>query len=212
MGFAEDLESRKTANLFSLVVLASTSPRRAELLHAAGISFRVQAADVRELESHALPPRDLCLANADLKAQAVATRHPTAVVIGADTVVALPEETLGKPSDRSEARTMLEKLAGRTHEVLTGVCILHQELGKACRFVEVTRVTFRPASEIDFDAYLDRVDPLDKAGAYAAQEDHDALIESMDGSLSNVIGLPVERLREVLQNQFEPSLHATHLE
>ena len=180
------------------LVLASSSPRRIELMQAAGIRFQVHPARVRELDSKALPPRDLCLANAELKSRHVASVIPDSLVVGADTVVALPEETLGKPSDLEEARIMLLKLSGRIHEVLTGVCILHKNQGTICRFLEATRVKFRSAEDIDFDSYLARVNPLDKAGAYAAQDDEGALIESIEGSLSNVIGLPIERLLEVL--------------
>lgn len=101
---------------------------------------------------------------------------------------------------------MLEQMAGRVHEVLTGVCIVHRHADRMCRFVESTRVKFRPREEIDLDAYLASMNPLDKAGAYAAQEDEGRLIETLEGSMSNVIGLPVERLHEALREHFPEAL------
>jgi septum formation protein len=182
------------------LVLASSSPRRADLLASAGITFEVCAPQVHEHIEGSLPPRDLCLANARLKARAVAAQHPDRHVLAADTVVTLDNATLGKPPSRETARRMLELLAGKTHEVLTGVRL--ESGNHAVEFIESTKVCFRPANAIDFDAYLARINPLDKAGAYAAQEDDGALIESIEGSFSNVVGLPVERLIETLHTHF----------
>lgn len=124
------------------------------------------------------------------------------MVLGADTVVALANQTLGKPRDLVEARAMLESLCGRVHEVLTGVCLWHRSGEKMCRFVESTRVKFRPLDAVNLDAYLAQVHTLDKAGAYAAQEDEGRLIECLEGSLSNVIGLPIERVLATLDEHF----------
>lgn len=186
------------------IILASTSPRRSDLLTEAGIPFEVRPAYIEELSDPELTARELCLINAESKALEVASRFPAHVVLGADTVVALDNHTFGKPRDFAEARSMLESLSGRVHEVLTGVCLLHRDTNKLCRFVESTRVKFRPRDEIDFDAYLASVNPLDKAGAYAAQEDNGRLIEQLEGLLSNVIGLPVERIVSVLREHFPP--------
>lgn len=123
-------------------------------------------------------------------------------MLGADTVVSLDNRTFGKPADLAEARAMLETFCGRIHEVLTGVCLVHRDGEKMVRFVEATRVKFRPLEEVDLDAYLASMNPLDKAGAYAAQEDEGRLIEHLEGSMSNVVGLPVERLLENLREHF----------
>ena len=180
------------------LILASRSPRRAELLRRAGFEFIVHDPGIDEIED--APPHELCLINAQRKARAVADRHAGATVLAADTVVALPGRVFGKPADLSEALEMLRALAGCTHEVLTGVCIVG--IPESRSFVESTHVTFHPDHQIDFDAYLARVNPLDKAGAYAAQEDNGALIASIHGGIENVIGLPVPRVVETLANPF----------
>ena len=151
------------------------------------MSFQVEAARIEELSDPALTARELCLINAESKAFEVAARFPGRVVLGADTVVSLDNRTFGKPRDLVEARAMLETLSGRIHEVLTGVCLIHRAGEKMCRFVE---------------AYLQSIHPLDKAGAYAAQEDEGRLIERLEGSMSNVIGLPVEQVLAALSEHF----------
>lgn len=186
----------------ALITLASTSPRRSELLAQAGIAFEVRPAYIEELADPELSARELCLINAESKALEVASRFPDRIVLGADTVVSLDGRTFGKPADLTEARTMLETLCGRIHEVLTGVCLVHRDGEKMVRFLESTRVKFRPLAEVDLTAYLASMNPLDKAGAYAAQEDEGRLIEHLEGSMSNVVGLPVERLRENLREHF----------
>lgn len=195
-------QATTTTGIDPLLVLASTSPRRSDLLLAAGINFQVEAARIEELADPALTARELSLVNAESKALEVAARFPNRVVLGADTVVALDNRTYGKPRDLTEARTMLETLCGRIHEVLTAVSLVHRDGEKMVRFVESTRVKFRPAAEVDLDAYLQSIHPLDKAGAYAAQEDKGRLIEHLEGSMSNVIGLPVERVRSALDEHF----------
>ena len=176
-------------------ILASASPRRRELLAAAGFDFRVVVADVEEIEDIE-DPATLVRTNALLKARAVAASHPDALVLGADTTVALDGKIYGKPADLAEARAMLLALAGRTHEVVTGVALIHG--GREHVFHETSRVTFR--RDIDPTAYFSRVNPLDKAGAYAAQEHADEIIERIEGCRDNVIGLPVKRLVEELKN------------
>ena len=159
----------------------------------------VEASQTEELTDPALSARELCLLNAESKALDVAVRHRDRLVLGADTVVTLEGRTFGKPETIAAARTMLETLCGKTHEVLTGVCLIHLGADRMSRFVESTRVRFRPRSEVDLEAYLATVHTLDKAGAYAAQEDEGRLIECLEGSRSNVIGLPVERVLAVLK-------------
>ena len=184
------------------LLLASASERRRELLRRAGVEFQTEIAQVQELTGAGMPARKLCLLNAQLKATEVAARFPDRIVLGADTIVSFDGRIFGKPRDAAEGRAMLEELCGRIHEVLTGVCLVHRSQGKLCRFTDSTRVKFRARREVDLDAYLRSIYPLDKAGAYAAQEDHGRLIECVEGSMSNVIGLPVERVILALRERF----------
>lgn len=183
------------------LVLASASPRRRDLLAAAGFEVVVRPAGVEELTG-GLSARDLVLANAELKALAVVANAQGDLVLGADTVVVLDGEILGKPRNLSHAAEMLGRLGGRTHEVLTGVCMLRGGAITRCSFVESTRVAFRPLDDSTIKAYLADINPLDKAGSYAAQEDRGRLIEQIEGSMENVIGLPVARVMATIENHF----------
>ncbi len=180
------------------VVLASTSPRRRELLRHVVESFDVADSGATELHGALLPPRALCEANARIKAMAVARDRPQALVIGADTLVFLDDQPLGKPADLDEARSMLRRLSGRVHAVITGVCLVHREAARMTCFAEATHVRFKAFGDDVIDAYLRAVPVLDKAGSYAIQTHGDWLVEQVEGSLTNVIGLPVERLGDVL--------------
>jgi len=184
------------------VVLASASPRRRDLLEAAGFEVIVRPSGVEEL-SEGLAPRALVIANAEMKALELAATTFGDVVIGADTVVVLDGRILGKPRDLEDATRMLRLLAGRTHEVLTGVSMLRGETVVRCSFVESTLVAFRPFDEFMIADYLKDINPLDKAGSYAAQDDRGRLIERIEGSMDNVIGLPVARVIEALRLHFE---------
>ena len=186
------------------IVLASASPRRKHLLETAGFEVIVRAADVEEI-TEGMPARALVSSNAELKALTVASGIAGDLVLGADTVVVLDGEILGKPRDRSHAEEMLERLGGRVHEVLTGVCMLRGGSAARCTFVESTRVSFRPLDREAIRSYLADIDPLDKAGSYAAQEDEGRLIERIEGSLDNVIGLPVTRVMEAIGIHFSES-------
>jgi septum formation protein len=183
------------------IVLASASPRRRDLLQAAGFDVVIRPSDADEL-TDGLAPRDLVIANARRKTLPVAASLRGDLVLGADTVVVLDGEILGKPRDRSHAAEMLGRLSGRVHEVLTGVCLVRGGSNKVCLFVESTRVSFRSLDEATISSYLAEIDPLDKAGSYAAQEDQGRLIERIEGSLENVIGLPVARVIEALRQHF----------
>lgn len=183
------------------VVLASASPRRKDLLEAAGFEVIVRPSAITE-HSCGMSARDLVIANATLKALEISSRHQGDLVIGADTVVVLGEEILGKPTDREHARVMLGRLSGNIHEVLTGVCMIRGGTTSYCSFVESTRVKFRTLDEASIAAYLQEIDPLDKAGAYAAQEDRGRLIERIEGSLDNVIGLPMAAVIEMMERHF----------
>jgi len=180
------------------LILASSSPRRAELLRELGLRFRVLPSDAAEAHNEQLTARELCQLNAYRKARAVAKRIPDALVLGADTLVYLGTRVLGKPADLPEAEQMLEGLQGRTHEVVTGVCLIHLRHFRQKMFVETTEVTFRPLDAKQIRYYLGAVNPLDKAGAYAIQEKGELLVERIAGSFSNVVGLPIERLKSEL--------------
>ncbi|MBV8813860.1 MAG: septum formation protein Maf [Verrucomicrobia bacterium] len=183
------------------LILASASPRRADLLSSAGYRFSVVQAHTAELMADFLSPRELTLFNARRKAFAVAQRHPESVVMAADTIVALGPKILGKPKDFLEARSFLEQLSGRSHVVVSGVAIVLHAESRAVYEVAHSEVRFRKLTTTDIEHYLARSDPLDKAGGYAAQTDS-SIIESVAGSFTNVVGLPMEVVAECL-NQFE---------
>jgi septum formation protein len=176
------------------LVLASTSPRRIELLADLGYPFRIVSPGCEESVSGHFTSRELSLLNAKRKSHAVAVFEPVSVVIGADTVVSIDGHTLGKPADLDEARAMLRLLNGRTHQVFTSVWITRLHPLHMVAFTEVSQVTFRQLTTQSIDTYLGKINPLDKAGAYAAQEYREDIIETIEGSLDNVIGLPVESL------------------
>lgn len=176
------------------VILASASPRRSALLREAGPAF----ASIRIMTPHVEEGADP-LENAMLKAEACARENPQAIVIGADTVIRFEGETIGKPADLDDAKRILAKLSGRTHDVVTGVCVRCLEADILVRFEDATHVTFRTLTPETIDAYVKAVNVLDKAGAYAIQEHGEDIIEKIDGSLTNVIGLPVERLKETVE-------------
>jgi len=183
---------------FPPLVLASTSPRRADLLRAAGFSFRVVAPEATESIHRHYSPRELVLLNAMRKCRCVARRFPGSLVVGADTVVAIDGMPIGKPPDLAAAHRMLSMLAGREHEVVSGVVLMHLQQSRRVSFIEISRVRMRPMAPEAIERYHARIAPLDKAGAYAAQDEKDEAVAQIEGSRTNVIGLPMERLVEVL--------------
>lgn len=179
------------------LVLASSSPRRRALLADHGYVFEVVAPEgVEEIAPAHLSPGETVLANARAKARAVAARRREALVIGVDTEVFFEGRVLGKPADMPGAVAMLSRLNGRTHEVYSGVWLAGPTGERG--FIEVTRVHFHRRTEAEMRRYLARIGPLDKAGAYAAQDDHGEMIARVEGSYSNVTGLPMEALAEAL--------------
>lgn len=181
------------------LVLASASPRRAELLRQLGWQFQVVPSTVPEIHHEQLTAQEVCRINAYRKARAVAKRFPDLLVLGADTLVYLDSTLFGKPACLEDAYQMLEQLQGRTHRVVTAICLLHLREHRQRMFAEDTAVTFRPLDAVKIRRYLTRVNPLDKAGAYAIQEEGELLVEKIEGSYTNVVGLPVERLRSELE-------------
>lgn len=181
------------------LILASGSPRRSELLRQLGMEFRVVTSDAPEVHYGELTAREIAQVNAYRKARAVAKKYPDSLVLGADTLVYLDTILMGKPGSLEHAYEMLEQLQGKTHEVVTAVCLLNLRNHRQRTFTEITNVTFRPLDAVAIRRYLTMVDPLDKAGAYAIQEQGDLIVEKIAGSYTNVVGLPVERLQAELQ-------------
>ncbi len=181
-----------------MLILASASPRRRQLLTEHGYDFIVEPAEVTEVVPAHLTVKEIVLWNARLKANAVARAHPDAVVLGVDTLVSCAGIIFGKPSDMPEAEAMLTCLNGRDHEVFTGFCLVQHLPARESVSVVVTRVHFRNLTADARRAYLARIGPLDKAGAYAAQDDNGEMISRVEGSFSNVIGLPMEALGKAL--------------
>jgi septum formation protein len=181
------------------LILASVSPRRSELLRQLGLEFRVVPSEAPETDNRQLSPFELVQMNAHRKARPVALQFPNALVLGADTVVCLGSTILGKPAHLEDAFRMLKQLQGHTHQVVTGVCLMHRKRRRTCIFAVSTQVAFRPLTAAQIRGYCQVVNPLDKAGAYAIQEAGNLIIDHIDGSFSNVVGLPTERLQEELQ-------------
>jgi septum formation protein len=182
------------------LILASASPRRRELLRAAGIRFRVVPS--RAAESEPFPgedPRRYARRAALDKGHEVSVRFPGAWILSADTIVAFDDRILGKPSGRRQAARMLSLLAGREHRVHTAVCLLREDRGFRAEAVCTTRVRFRPLSAAEIEGYLRTGESDDKAGAYAAQGAGASLIDRISGSFSNVVGLPMARTLGMLR-------------
>jgi septum formation protein len=186
----------------SRVILASASPRRRQLLLLVGIDHEVRPADVDE----SLLPGETPVAHAErlarAKAHAVAEREPGAVVIAADTIVVVDGEVLGKPLDARGARTMLRRLSGRTHTVLTAIAVARAARTESA--VESVDVTFRPLSDDEIDAYIATGEPMDKAGAYGIQGYGATIVERVDGDYFSVMGLGLRRLVDLLERVGAP--------
>jgi len=180
------------------LILASASPRRRELLQGMGLEFVVVPGKTEEVQPEHLTPHETAQINAYRKARVVAKKHPDALVLGADTIVCIGPELFGKPRDEADARRMLAALVGQTHQVVTGVCLIELRHHRQKAFAVGTQVTFRSLNGAAIVDYLSKINPLDKAGAYAIQQHGDQIVEKIDGSFNNVVGLPTERLAEEL--------------
>lgn len=179
------------------LILASTSPRRAELLQAAAISFSAVPVNVDERMGDEESAEEAVARLAAAKAEEAAADHPNEVILAADTLVVIDGVPLGKPADPEDAARMLRLLAGRTHEVVTGVCVRFQ--GRQLSHVETTQVRMSRLNEEEIAWYVASGETGDKAGAYAVQGLASRFIVSIDGSYSNVVGLPVSRVYELLK-------------
>ncbi|MGH7976878.1 MAG: Maf family protein [Limisphaerales bacterium] len=182
------------------LILASASPRRAELLRQMKLKFEIVPGDAPEVFDDYLSPLEICRLNAHRKARAVAKKNPDALVLGADTLVFLDDKIFGKPRDFDEAEKMLGQLQGRTHQVVTGVSLIQLRAHRERGFAVSTDVSFHPLDEKQIRDYLAKINPLDKAGAYAIQEHGDKIVSEISGSYSNVVGLPLEQLEDELKS------------
>ncbi len=179
------------------LILASKSPRRKELLGYITENFTVRVSDAEEVCDPSLSPEETVIRLAEIKGEAVKNSCPGDTVISSDTVVVLGKAVLGKPHSSEEAFLMLRSLSGKTHEVFTGVCILHGN--KKISFAEKTEVTFCELSDEEINAYIATGLPFDKAGGYGIQGRGSVMISSINGDYYNVMGLPVARLNKVLK-------------
>lgn len=176
------------------MILASSSPRRRELLASLGLQFQVVPAEIGEVPSPCEAAKDFAVRVAEKKALVVGTRSPDAWVIGADTIVVVEGEILGKPLDREDAKRMLQLLSDREHLVLTGYVLLKTAAGKKLKGVEETRVKINTLEEREIEWYINTGEPFDKAGAYAIQGKGAFMVEWIRGSYTNVVGLPLCQL------------------
>ena len=181
------------------VILASASPRRKELLSGMGVEFTVIPAEVEEISSGSgYSAAEVARLNACLKARAVSVLYPGSLVIGSDTVVECDGRIFGKPGTPAEAAAMLQSLSGKAHNVISGVSLQYGKIGLEYSFAESSQVVFKELTVGGIKEYMRLVNVMDKAGAYAIQEHSELVLDRLDGSLSNVIGLPVERLSREL--------------
>ena len=184
------------------LILASQSPRRRELLEEGGFTFKVVVSSVKEILDNSLTPRDNALKLAKEKALSVATKVvPTkvhAVILAADTIVVLDNEIIGKPKDEEDAIAILTKLSKKIHEVITAFTVYDAKTKKGISKAVSTHVKFKKISGEQIKDYVQKFKPFDKAGAYAIQESEDTFIEKIEGSFTNVMGLPLHEVTEIL--------------
>ncbi len=181
------------------LILASASPRRAEILTAMGVKFEAAASQVAETPTEGFPPEDQAIAHARAKAAAVAAKYNSGTIIGADTIVALGDEMLGKPISPDEATDMLKKLRGKTHRVVTAVAVTDAATGETLTDFRTSQVTMRHYTDQEIDDYVKSGSPLDKAGAYGIQDKGFNPVAKIKGCYSNVVGLPACLMLELLQ-------------
>ncbi len=183
------------------LILASQSPRRRYLLEQAGIEFSVIPSSFDESSIRLSSPDSYVQQLAESKAREISEKYPASWVIGADTIVLIDGTILGKPGSKSEARAMLQRLSGKIHQVLTGYCICCQSAGRSFSDTVKTEVQFKKLSKQEIDWYLKSGEPFDKAGAYAIQGIGTFLVRRINGSYTNVVGLPVCEVVEYLINE-----------
>ncbi|OGC78268.1 MAG: septum formation protein Maf [candidate division Zixibacteria bacterium RBG_16_40_9] len=181
------------------LILASNSPRRAEILNLAKVPFQIKTPDYREEVLNSEKPEILVQKNSLKKAESISAEIQSGIILGADTVVVLEQEILGKPKDEEEAFLMLKKLNGKWHQVYTGVALLNKNNSRQITGYEVTKVKFNSLTESQIQEYIATGDPLDKAGAYGIQESAaGGLVEKIEGNFDNVMGLPLHTVKKLL--------------
>lgn len=186
------------------LVLASQSPRRRQLLERIGLPFRVHVSPADEAIDLSLPPTTIVETLAVRKADSVAREYPTALTLAADTIVVHDGQVLNKPETPREARRMLQALSGTSHDVYTGLALMHPASERTAQATERTTVHFAALSDSEIDAYVATGRCMDKAGAYGIQDDWGALfVQGVEGDYYNVVGLPLHRLYVLLKDQFE---------
>ena len=178
------------------VILASQSPRRIELLKTVIENFRVVPSKIDEICDTDLSPEENAILLSRKKATSVAKHHPHHLVIGADTLVVLENKTIGKPTDAEDARQILGELSGQEHKVITGVTVVHSKIFSAA---SVSHVRIKTLAPDEIHSYVESGEPMDKAGAYAIQGKGFFLVESYDGPYSNIVGLPIDLLKDLLK-------------
>lgn len=189
------------------IILASSSPRRCELLKNIGLIFDIIPSSVEEHIDDEQSPEEVVKLLSSLKASDIAGKLEKGyIVIGADTIVVYNGQILGKPKDHEDAHTMLKTLSGREHHVLTGFTVIRTCDSKTITSYEKTIMKFRELTDQEIDAYIKTGEPMDKAGAYGAQGLGSLIIEKMDGDYFNVVGLPISQLGQVLKNEFGISI------
>lgn len=189
------------------LILASQSPRRRELLDQLELTFTVQVSPADEIIPEGEPPSTVVQAIATQKATPIAAQYPTALTLAADTIVVLDDKILGKPTSKRHARQMLQRLQGRSHDVYTGVSLIHPASNREVTCFEKTRVAFSTMNEDEIIAYVASGSPMDKAGAYGIQDRIGPLhIEGIEGDYYNVMGLPLRRLYVTLRTEFSDLL------
>ncbi|MBI1806334.1 MAG: septum formation inhibitor Maf [Ignavibacteria bacterium] len=187
--------------LIKKLVLASRSPRRQSLLRQIGLQFEVRESGVDEDISVLMPPEETAKLLATQKASAVGKNLDNAIIVGADTIVVLDRDILGKPQSVEGAEEMLKKLSGRTHSVYTGFALLDRPTNQSVADVEKTQVTFRTLSSEEIHDYVRSGSPMDKAGAYGIQDDYGAVfVEKIEGCFYNVVGFPLARFYTAMEN------------
>jgi len=192
-----------------MLILASSSPRRRQLLAALGIPFIIDVADIDESRLGDESPRAHVRRLAETKARTVAVRHPQDVVLAADTIVVLDGRILGKPGSPDEARAMLQALRGRGHQVITAVAVAHA--GDVSSDLDISTVVMRPYTDAEMDAYIASGDPMDKAGAYAIQHPGFQPVARLDGCFAGVMGLPLALTARLLSDAgLTPAAHWPH--
>ena len=180
------------------IILASQSPRRAEILRMIGVSFKVEPSNIHEKINQKIKQNEIPINLSKAKAAKISHKYPDKIIIGADTVVVFNKKIFGKPKDKNESKKMLKALSGNSHEVITGVTIMNEKLGVIKTFSETTKVFVQkiPTKQIEF--YVNNYNTLDKAGSYGIQEWFSVWIKKINGCYYNVMGLPVSKLYRYL--------------